>query len=190
MNACPTCNFELWNPVDTGFTLRVSDMGIYDDARFPGRSILRLRDHATDLTAVEPHALMDFMLDIQTASAAIKQASGADRINVAILGNTERHVHAHLIPRIRSREPLPDRSPWDDPRPKESLNSSALAFAVARIGKLIQDANPVTHPETTRIEVIEKSTRAFVGYFDAAGADIQTQDDGRTIKVFAEGALK
>lgn len=190
MNTCPTCNFESLTPIDAGFTLRVSEMGIYDDARYPGRSIVRLRERANDLTEVSPHTLADFMIDIQTASAAIKQAAPADRINVAILGNPECHVYAHLVPVVSRDEPQSDFLPWDDLTPKESLNSSALAFAVARIGKLLQDANPVTHPETTRIEVIEKSTRAFVGYFDAAGADIQTQDDGRTIKVFAEGALK
>jgi len=37
---CATCGFELHHPIAT---LSVSALGLYDDARFPGRCILALR---------------------------------------------------------------------------------------------------------------------------------------------------
>lgn len=183
---CGECGFALWNPIETHHSLRAGDLGLYDDARFPGRSILRLREHATDLTQVSPVVLAAFMEDIQVAMRAIYLATGADRVNVAILGNEQPHVHAHLIPRYRSREQNPNRTPWDDPRPPQKLQPAAKDFAIARISDLILNTveRPITHPDVTRVEVIEDSRRGHVGYYDAPGADVHVQDGGRTIKVF------
>ena len=44
------------------------------------------------------------------------------------------------------------------------------------------------YPNVNRVEVIDQQGRAFVGYFDKNGADISIQDEGRTIKVFMNGA--
>lgn len=186
---CGECGFALWNPIETHRSLRASHLGLYDDARFPGRSILRLRGHYTDLTQVSPVVLAAFMEDVQVAMRAIYLATGADRVNVAILGNEQPHVHAHLIPRYRDRDPLPDRSPWDDPRPKRKLEPAAKDFAIARISDLILNTveRPITHPDVTRVEVISESQRDYVRRFDTAGADVHVQDGGRTIKVFMEG---
>lgn len=38
-------------------------------------------------------------------------------------------------------------------------------------------------PIVSRVEVIDPSGRVFVGYFEP-GAEIHTQDEGRTIKIF------
>lgn len=38
-----------------------------------------------------------------------------------------------------------------------------------------------------RVEVIDRSGRVYVGYFDAAGANLALQDEGRTLKVFMDG---
>ena len=54
-------------------------------------------------------------------------------------------------------------------------------------GNLWEPPRTVTHPEVTRVEIIESGQRAFVGYFDSPGADVHVQDDGRTIKIFLEG---
>lgn len=44
-----------------------------------------------------------------------------------------------------------------------------------------------SHLAVTRIEVIDKQGRSYVGYYDQPGADVQIQDDGQTLKVFAQG---
>jgi diadenosine tetraphosphate (Ap4A) HIT family hydrolase len=64
---------------------------------------------------------MGFMKDIQAAMTAIQITTGAARVNVAILGNRDSHVHAHLVPRFPEEEEFPDCSPWNDLRPKTSL---------------------------------------------------------------------
>lgn len=114
---CSVCSFELWIPVSS---LEIASLGIYNDARFPGRCILALNRHADSLEELSPAELGDFMLAITRSSRAIRSATGCDRVNVAILGNRDPHVHAHLIPR-RHDDPMPHDAPWADPRPKSAM---------------------------------------------------------------------
>lgn len=112
------CGFGLWQPIAQS---EYSRLGLYDDARFPGRSILRLNEHYDAFESVPTEEVMGFMKDIQAAMAAIQAATGAARVNLAILGNRDPHVHAHLVPRFPENEEFPDCSPWNDLRPKTSL---------------------------------------------------------------------
>lgn len=43
------------------------------------------------------------------------------------------------------------------------------------------------HDRVTRIEIIDATGRAFVEYYDAPGATVHVQDEGRTLKVFLTG---
>jgi diadenosine tetraphosphate (Ap4A) HIT family hydrolase len=128
--ACFTCGFELWVPL---VTLEVSTLGLYDDSRFPGRSILALHDHYEDLGNVEPDTLQRFVLDVRRAGAAIKAATGADRMNYAVLGNVEPHVHFHIIPRVRAVDPVPNRPPWEHPSPASPLPADEIQRLSAAI---------------------------------------------------------
>ncbi len=118
MDKCNSCGFELWHSYGE---LSVSQAGLYLDARFPGRTILSLREHYDQLDEVPAPLAADFMRDIQKLSKILKLTLNSPRINVSILGNTESHVHAHLIPRYPTLEALPHKSPWDDPRAREPL---------------------------------------------------------------------
>jgi diadenosine tetraphosphate (Ap4A) HIT family hydrolase len=120
---CDVCGFELWIPVKA---LEVSTLGIYNDNRFPGRSILVLNEHESLLEELTEETLFAFMLDVQKAVRAIKKSTGSNRVNVAILGNRDPHVHAHLIPRYPDNEEKPDSSPWDDPRDKGKLSDKEI----------------------------------------------------------------
>ncbi|WP_396652300.1 HIT family protein [Microbacterium sp. SLBN-146] len=97
-------------------------MGLYSDARFPGRCIVSLNEHAEHLDDLPKDTVSSFMINVAMASKALRIATDAPRINVAILGNQEGHVHAHLIPRYPDSEPLPNKAPWEDPRPRGALD--------------------------------------------------------------------
>lgn len=116
--ACGTCGFDLWLPL---VRLDVSTLGLYNDARFPGRSILALHDHYEDLSEVELGLLSRFVGDVRRAGTAIKAATGADRMNYAVLGNVAPHVHFHLIPRVLATDPVARRPPWEHPMPSSPL---------------------------------------------------------------------
>lgn len=56
---------------------------------------------------------------------------------------------------------------------------------------MVTDGVKLQLESVTRIEVIDATSgRTFVGYFDAPGAEVHLQDQGRTIKIFAEGKKK
>lgn len=117
--ACQQCGFELWEPIAQS---TYTSLGLYNDDRFPGRCILSLREHKESLEELTVETMVFFMRDIQIAMKAIRQATNATRVNVAILGNREAHLHAHLIPRFPENEQFPDCSPWNDLRPKQKLS--------------------------------------------------------------------
>lgn len=130
------CGFLLYHPIAQSDT---SKIGLYSDSRFPGRCILALRGdkcfqgdkHVESLEELPDSLMLDFMSDVRAACRAIGRVVDADRVNIAILGNREHHLHAHLIPRFSSNEAFPDCSPWDDPRPKTPL-SEERAGEIAR----------------------------------------------------------
>jgi len=138
------CGFQLFNPVAS---LQVSHLGIYSDARFVGRSILMLDAHEEVLEELPEKLLAQFMLDAQRSIKAIKDSTGADRVNFAVLGNAVPHVHAHLIPRYREAEAKPNNSPWDDPRQKAALHEDELKQLVEKMRNQLMSA--VVAPEVT-----------------------------------------
>lgn len=111
-SGCGTCGFELWHPVTF---MRISAVGLYDDERFPGRLLVVLGEHFEHLDQLPERTLAAFMSDVKDASTILREQLGADRVNVAVLGNEVSHVHAHVIPR-RVSDPIPTRPPWEDPR--------------------------------------------------------------------------
>lgn len=118
---CPICGFGLWLPI---MRMTEAEIGLYSDSRFPGRCIVTMLDHFDHLSEVPAMKLVTFMEEIQFSVDAIKAATGCHRVNIAILGNAESHVHAHLVPRLPDQEPRPNKAPWEDPRKKEQLSSS------------------------------------------------------------------
>lgn len=127
---CNVCSFDLYLPIAS---LRVSHLGLYNDSRFPGRCLLVLNDHYESFETLPPHLMALYMEDIKQSIHAIKSATGSDRVNLAILGNREPHVHSHLIPRYPEQEEFPDCSPWDDPRPKTSMTEEQVGTLLSCI---------------------------------------------------------
>lgn len=128
--SCPTCGFKLWLPVAR---LQVATLGLYDDARFPGRALLVFDDHVEHLEDLPFERARAFFEDARTAARAIKLVASSPRVNYAILGNTEPHLHRHLIPRQPRSEPAPERPPWEDPRLRTPLGADGVTRFVERL---------------------------------------------------------
>lgn len=133
--SCPACGFQLYRPIAA---FGSSILGLYDDARFPGRSLLAFKEHYEDIATMPAHMAHAFLDDMRVAGLAIQTATGADRINYAILGNAEPHVHAHLIPRKRAGDPVPNKAPWAHPDPVRPLDSDLLSDLTLRIAGAIE----------------------------------------------------
>lgn len=123
---CPVCAFSLYIPVRAD-GLRVSHVGLYADGRFPGRCILVYENHEEHLEALPRDQLMSFWEDATEVGRAVKAATGAPRVNYAVLGNAAPHLHIHIIPRQPGLEELPTRSPWNDPRNAFELSTDRIA---------------------------------------------------------------
>jgi diadenosine tetraphosphate (Ap4A) HIT family hydrolase len=124
---CTQSGFALWKPIhDFGETT----LGLYSDSRFPGRVILALNRHIESIDELNPSELAGFVSVIQLCVTAMRLVTSCDRVNIAILGNREPHLHAHLIPRLKS-DPMPKDAPWLDSRPKQPLDREREEAIVA-----------------------------------------------------------
>lgn len=92
-----------------------------------------LNNHYEDFTDVPAEETAGFMEDIKNAMSIIKEVTGCERVNLAILGNAVPHVHAHLIPRFPSQEEFPNKSPWNDKRPLSQLLEPQLHELIQQI---------------------------------------------------------
>lgn len=115
---CPQCGFAIWTPIAD---LSTSTVGLYDDARYPGRLLVAAREHHDHFDEMPAHAAARFMSDVQWAARALRGWDGVERTNVAVLGNKASHVHAHVIPR-RATDPNPTQAPWDGAEPHRPLS--------------------------------------------------------------------
>lgn len=127
---CQVCGFELWTPIAR---LGVTTLGLYDDARFPGRCILVYDEHVEDLVDLDDDAASAFIAEAKLAARAIAQAVTVERMNYAILGNVEPHLHMHLIPRVSAADPLFGRPPWERPDPVRPLDPETKDSIVRRL---------------------------------------------------------
>jgi diadenosine tetraphosphate (Ap4A) HIT family hydrolase len=106
-----------------------------DDPDYPGFCRVILGRHAremTDLAASERDALMDIVWAVE---AAVREAMGADKMNVASLGNMTPHVHWHVIPRFRDDRHFPG-AVWATPQrdsavpPERAERAAGIATAL------------------------------------------------------------
>jgi diadenosine tetraphosphate (Ap4A) HIT family hydrolase len=92
--------------------------------------VAALAEHLDELPS---SVLGAFVNEAAQAGAAIRAATGADRINYAVLGNTEPHVHFHLIPRQVATDPVPTRPPWEHPLPPQALGEERTSELITTI---------------------------------------------------------
>lgn len=119
MFKCEICNFELFNPVAS---LKTCSVGLYDDNRFPGRCIVSLSKHHENIAFVPATLRNEFLDEIFLVGRVLQTTlNNVCRINYAVLGNAESHVHAHVIPRFLDNDPIPHSAPWQHPLKAQTL---------------------------------------------------------------------
>jgi diadenosine tetraphosphate (Ap4A) HIT family hydrolase len=66
--------------------------------------------HAVELVELDPHDQVAYMEDLTRLAGALYEAYHPDKLNYALLGNVEPHLHWHVIPR-READPIDIRRP-------------------------------------------------------------------------------
>jgi diadenosine tetraphosphate (Ap4A) HIT family hydrolase len=127
---CEACGFAQPRPIAR---LRASTLALYDDARFPGRCVLVLDEHATHIEELSLERSLELALDVRQAALAVRGAARAGRVNYAAFGNVVPHVHVHLIPRHGAWETAPAATAWDHPEPERPLPPGEAEHLAAAI---------------------------------------------------------
>ena len=69
---------------------------------FPGRCIVSLDTHETELFNIDEKTRHDFVESVSRVAKAVYTAAGADKINYAIYGDTVSHLHVHIVPKHKN----------------------------------------------------------------------------------------
>ncbi len=84
--------------------LKVGDMKagtlyLFKDQAHKGRCVLALKSHKKELYECDTQERNDFMDDLARASAAIKKLWGCTKLNLGSFGDTNPHLHFHIVPK-------------------------------------------------------------------------------------------
>ncbi|HEX4782037.1 MAG TPA: HIT family protein [Usitatibacter sp.] len=110
-----------------------------DEPDYPGFVRVILGRHATEMAelgAEERRRLMEVVFAVE---AAVRETMGADKMNLASLGNQTPHVHWHVVPRFRDDRHFPGPI-WAAPKrahapnpERERRSQDVSAAVVARL---------------------------------------------------------
>ena len=80
--------------------LRLSRARLMNDARFPWLILVPRRPDLRELIDLAPAERSILMEEIAATSAALKEATGAEKLNVGALGNRVPQLHVHVVARF------------------------------------------------------------------------------------------
>ena len=108
-----------------------------DEPDYPGFCRVILNRHARELTDLGPEERDELMRVVYAVEAAIRGTLGADKMNVASLGNMTPHVHWHVVPRFVDDRHYP--SPiWAAPR-RDSVPHPEREAAAAQLAARLRE---------------------------------------------------
>ena len=99
---------------------------LMNDARYAWLILVPRRAGASELHDLTADDQKELMAEISRASAALKVATGADKINTGALGNLVPQLHVHVVARFKS-DPAWPGPVWghSPPRPYEAAELEA-----------------------------------------------------------------
>src|SRR5688572_23681367 len=136
-NPTPSCEFcnspggaVLWQN-DLCRVVRV------DEPEYPGFCRVILNRHAREMTDLDPAEREALMRVVYEVEAAVRTCMGADKMNLASLGNMTPHVHWHVVPRFRDDRHFPGPI-WAAPRREVRVRPERIERA-AQVARAIRE---------------------------------------------------
>ena len=79
--------------------LGLCDLRLANDSRWPWLILVPQRPNVSELFELAPLDQAVLTFEQVTVGAALKKATGADKINIAAIGNIVRQLHVHIVAR-------------------------------------------------------------------------------------------
>ena len=108
---------------------------VYRPIDVPGWVMLAPKKHVEGAWSLTDLQVADFGRIARDASAAVKEAVGADRVHLVYLGETARHFHAGLFPVAEGNEGL-----FANDRLLAAIKDNSDAAVAAEVGAAIKAA--------------------------------------------------
>ena len=112
-----------------------------DEPDYPGFCRVILKRHAREMSDLSEDERRGLMAVVFAVEEAVREAMGAEKMNLASLGNMTPHVHWHVVPRYRDDRHFPHPI-WAAPQrdalvpPERRARADHVAAAIAaRLGK-------------------------------------------------------
>lgn len=86
-----------------------SELYMHPNVALKGTCYLITKRHFVELFDMDEESLTGFMKEVQVAAKALKEVTGAVKINYEMHGNSAPHLHMHLFPRYMD-DPFPGTS--------------------------------------------------------------------------------
>jgi ATP adenylyltransferase len=88
------------SPLMTHVTdLPASKVYLWKDQTYYGRCVVAFNGHKTELFALTPGELEQYMRDVALVAKVVAKASQCQKVNYAIFGDTAPHLHMHVVPK-------------------------------------------------------------------------------------------
>ncbi len=102
------------------------------DQTFKGYTFLTLKQHREHLHQLPQKDQKHFLDDMAKIGTSLATALNPDRVNYELLGNTQAHLHWHIIPRYVT-DPMWGRPIWAGNRPRKRLTQEAYSQLASTI---------------------------------------------------------
>jgi len=137
-SSCPYCQRPLGNEkvLSQICEFEYSLLSIFKNQYYKGRCVLSVKGHYEELHELDSKTYMGFMNELHHVCTVINELFSPDKIQIAMYGDTVRHVHFHIVPKYKQ---LPD---WTMPfslHPKSTSIDSWKAISDTILEKLNAD---------------------------------------------------
>jgi len=88
--------------------LRTSKVYLMKDQTYYGRCVVAFKGHKTELFALTPGELEQYMQDVAQVAKGVAKVSRCHKVNYAVFGDKAGHLHFHVVPKA------PDQPNWGE----------------------------------------------------------------------------
>lgn len=96
---CFYCSDEYKDYMKEVALLEYARVYLNNEQEYPGRCYVVLNSHKTELYELDDEELAGFMNDVARVADAVNKVFKPDKINYAVYGDIDSHVHFHVVPK-------------------------------------------------------------------------------------------